>query len=273
MALACSADDTHDDAATSLAPSTETAASTTEASGDAPDSSTADDASVSETGTDSATTDGAAEQDSTGIVHDVPEGVFLWTGSGGGGPGTDLHPDAVEQVLVDAGIEVGRGDVLPDDFADRFGTLVYLNPREEFDLAVDSFAEQLVSAGGRLVLVMEHCKNGCWGNAAGHNALLEQLGSTLRMHGDGGAPLADTVLSIEPVVPLTDEVGELVVYYSGRVEVGTATALGTIPNGDVVIGWEALGPGEVLAIADSSMFGYRLQAADNRQFVRNLAKH
>ena len=210
---------------------------------------------------------------STGTVLDVPGGVFLWTGAGGGGPGTDLDPDAVEQLFVDAGVDVERGEALPTDFADRFGTLVYLNPTGDFDPAVDTAAIELVSSGGRLVLVMEHCKNGCWGNEAGHNALLETLGSSLRMRGDGGAPLSDTPLQLMDVPPLTDGVGELVVYYSGHVEVGTAVALGSMQGGDAIIAWEQLGPGEVLAIADSSMFGYRLDAGDNAAFIENLAVH
>jgi hypothetical protein len=270
--FACAADEGRDDTAATLGSASDTSeASTADTSDTSPGSTDHDTTGATDPETTGATAN--PDDDSTGIVLNVPEGVFLWTGSGGGGPGTDLHPDAVEQVLVDAGIDVALGDVLPADFADRFGTLVYMNPREDFDPAVDSAALDLVASGGRLVLVMEHCKNGCWGNAPGHNALLDQLGSTVRLHGDGGAPLSDTALTITDVGPLTDGVNELVVYYSGHVELGSATALGTIPGGDVVIGWQAVGPGEVVAIADSSILGYRLDAADNRQLIENFASH
>lgn len=54
---------------------------------------------------------------------------------------------------------------------------------------------------------------------------------------------------------------------------GQGIAVGSIAGGDVVIGLESLGWGEVVAIADSSMFGYRLDAADNAQLVLNFALH
>jgi hypothetical protein len=215
----------------------------------------------------------AGDESSTGAPPEVPAGVFLWTGSGGGGPGTDLYPEEVELVLVEAGTDVLLGDDLPADFVDRFGTIVYLNPTADFDPSVNAAAIDLVERGGRVVLVMEHCKNGCWGNADGHNALLEALGSGMTLHGDGGAPLADTSLTITAATPLTDGVDDLVVYYSGHVELATGDAVGAIDGGDVIVARESLGWGEVVAIADSSMLGYRLQAGDNAQLVRNFAAH
>jgi len=221
---------------------------------------------------------GGADSSSSGSTGEpppeVPAGVFLWTGSGGGGPGTDLYPDAVLATLTDAGVDAELGDALPADFEARFGTLVYLNPTEDFDPPVNAAATNLVEAGGRVVLVMEHCKNGCWGNAEGHNDLLSSLGSSLRMVGDGGAPLSDTALVLTPTPPLTDGVSDLIVYYSGHVEVGVCgAALGAMDGGDVIIGVESLGWGEVVAVADSSVLGYRLASGDNERFVQNWALH
>ncbi len=161
----------------------------------------------------------------------VPDGVFLWTGSGGGGPPSDLYMNDVVALFDDMGVPVARGDVLPGDFAENYGTLFYMNPIDVFEPAVNVAAIDLVNRGGRLVLIMEHCKNGCWGNADEHNALLAGLGSSMRFFGDGGAPLSETSLDILPVPPLTDGVGTLMVYYSGHVEVGAAgIALGSMPG-------------------------------------------
>ena len=210
----------------------------------------------------------------TGAIEPPPGGVFLWTGAGGGGPGTDLYVDEVEALLEGAGVEVAVGATLPGDFAARFGTLVYMNPTGDFPAEVDAAAAALVEGGGRVVVVMEHCKNGCWGNADGHNALLAALGAGMRVAGDGGAGLQQTELPVVAAPPLTDGVAALVVFYSGRVIAGPATvALGQIPGGDVVVGWEAVGSGEVVAVTDSSIFGYVLGAGDNARFVTNLGLH
>lgn len=208
------------------------------------------------------------------MVEPPPGGVFLWTGAGGGGPGTDLYVDEVESLLDGAGVDVASGEALPADFAGRFGTLVYMNPTGEFPAEVNAAATALVEAGGRLVLVMEHCKNGCWGNADGHNALLAALGAGMRVAGDGGADLEETELPVVAAPPLTDGVSTLVVFYSGHVIAGGETvALGKIPGGDLVIGFEAIGAGEVVAVTDSSIFGYVLGSGDNSKFVTNLALH
>ncbi|MCA9635675.1 MAG: hypothetical protein KC420_06550, partial [Myxococcales bacterium] len=167
------------------------------------------------------------------------------------------------------------GDALPGGFAETYGTLVYMNPTGDFPADVNAAASALVDAGGRLVLVMEHCKNGCWGNADGHNALLGALGAGMRLAGDGGAPLSQTSLTVSADPPLTDGVGELVAFYSGRVIPGPATiAVGKIDGGDVVVAAEAVGGGgEVVAIADSSMLGYVLDAGDNAVLVANFGAH
>lgn len=237
-------------------------------------SSTSGSPGESSSGPDATSGETSGDASSSGeVAPEVPGGVFLWVGAGGGGPGTDLFPTAVQDIFTAGGVDVELGETLPADFASRFGTLVYLNPMTTFDPDVDVAAAELVEGGGRLVLVMEHCKNGCWGNADGHNALLASLGSSMRMYGDGGADLSETPLAVSPVPPLTDGVGDLVVFYSGRVDIGTATPLGAISGGDVIIGHEVLGWGEVLTVADSSILGYSLGAGQNAEFVANWALH
>jgi hypothetical protein len=38
----------------------------------------------------------------------------------------------------------------------------------------------------------------------------------------------------------------------------------------VVIAYEKIGLGDIVAVADSSMFGYVIADGDNRRFIRNL---
>lgn len=269
---ACGDDGASPLTATVTASSSPTAAGTTEP-GEAGSEST--DATATEpapTSTD-ATTDVSTDATTTAPL-DVPTGVFLWTGAGGGGPATDLYVDAVVDVLTGAGVPVAQGTELPDGFAQLYGTLVYMNPQTVFPAEVDAAASALVNGGGRLVLVMEHCKNGCWSNADGHNTLLAALGAGMRLAGDGGAELESTVLDVTPTPPLTDGVGSLVAYYSGHVVMGPdSVAVGRISGGDVVVALETIGAGEVLAVADSSMLGYVLGEADNSRFVENFALH
>ena len=148
--------------------------------------------------------------------------------------------------------------------------MLFLNPMTALPADVKNAAKDLVQRGGRVVVVMEHCKNGCWGNAAEDNALLGSLGSSLTFSGQGGAPLASTSLVVAPVPPLTDGVNQIVAFYSGSVDGGTA--LGTVSGGDRVIGYQRLGKGDTVAIADSSIFGYVMQSGDNRRFILNLGK-
>ena len=167
--------------------------------------------------------------------------------------------------------DVEVGEVVPSDLTARFGLLALMNPRQPGPSSVTTAAAGHLAAGGRVLLVMEHCKNSCWGDAEGDNALLTALGSDMRLSGTGGAPLSQTALEVTPVPGITDGVSSLVVYYSGSVDVGSGVALGRVPAGDVVIGYQAVGGGEVIVVADSSMFGYVLDAGDNRQFVLDLA--
>jgi hypothetical protein len=199
-------------------------------------------------------------------------GVFLYTGAGGGGPGTDLFVDAVEALLSGGGVETLVGDALPAGFADDYGVLVLMNPMDSIPSGVGDAAQELLDRGGRVVIVMEHCKNGCWGNAEADNALIERLGGTMVLSGEGGATLEMTSLVVTPVPPLTDGVGEIVVYYSGSVDAGDGVALGVVDGGDAVVGYEALGAGDLVVVADSSMFGYVMDAGDNERFVLNLAR-
>ncbi len=230
---------------------------------------------------DPSTTSGATTMDaSAGATSDsstgpgapvVPGGVFLFVDGSEGGP--DLYPTDLYERFEEASVEVELGETLPADFATRFGTMMYLNPLGMFDPAVNAAALELVERGGRVVLVMEHCKNGCYGSAAGHNEVLALLGSTMTFYGDGGGALESVSLEIDPAPPLTEGVDELVIYYSGSVDVGAADRVGTVPDGDTVIAREHLGWGEVVCIADGSMFGYVTDAGDNPQFALNLAVH
>jgi hypothetical protein len=62
-------------------------------------------------------------------------------------------------------------------------------------------------------------------------------------------------------------------YYSGSVMVGDGLALGAMDGGagDVVLGYETLYNGDIVVAADSSIFGYMLDQADNSAFVVGLA--
>jgi hypothetical protein len=215
-----------------------------------------------------ATDSGAGTMDAS--VPRPPSGAFLYVGAGGGGPTTDLYVDAVATAMSSAGnIEVG--EVVPSDLSARFGLLALMNPLQAVPSAVATAAAAHLAAGGRVLLVMEHCKNGCWGNAEGDNALLAALGSDMRLSGSGGAPLSETALELTQIPGITAGVSSLVVYYSGSVDVGSGVALGRVPEGDVVIGYQAVGGGEIIVVADSSMFGYVLDSGDNREFVLDLA--
>ena len=216
-------------------------------------------------------TGGAAGGAGNGAGGNIPlpgRGVLLFTGDNGGTPSTDLNVTAVRDTYQAAQITAEISSTLPADFSVRFGVLWLMNPLLTVDQAVMDAAKALVNIGGRVVVVMEHCKNGCWGNADGDNALLSYVGSTVRLSGMGGAPLSATTLVLTPVPAITDGVSQLVVYYTGSVTGGVA--VGSISGGDVVIAYEKIGLGDIVAVADSSMFGYVIGAGDNRRFIRNL---
>lgn len=217
---------------------------------------------------------GAGDAGGVDLAPDLPPApgrqVLLYTGAGGGGPGTDLSVSAVRTAYTAAGITAETADTLPGDFAARIGVLMMMNPRSMIGEDVKRAAKALVARGGRLVVIMEHCKNGCWGNESEDNLFLAAIGSTIRLSGMGGAPLAETQLTLMPTPPLTDAISSLIVYYSGSVTAGPA--LGRMSGGDTIIAYEKVGLGDVVAVADSSMFGYVLSRGDNTKFVTNLGR-
>ncbi len=174
---------------------------------------------------------------------------------------------------MDAGFATEVTNAFPADFVKTTGTMVILNPLEDVGEKVRLGARNLLLRGGRVVLIMEHCKNGCYGNAEADNALLADLGSSLRLAGDGGAPLSKTPLALA-ATPVTAGLSTIVAYYSGSLTVGTTgVALGTMDGGagDVVIGYETLYNGDIVVAADSSIFGYMLAEGDNADFVVGFA--
>lgn len=238
-------------------------------------------ASVASTDTGSASIDtgdgtssSSGESSSTGAPIDIPTGVYLWTGANG--RGGDMNPDAVVDLIAGTGAMVELSPDAPpaDLLAAGFGTLVYMSPRDAFPSEVDASATALVNNGGRLVLLMEHCKGGCYGNADGLNTLLAGLGAEMRFLGDGGAPLMDAPMPVAAAVPLvTDGVATITVYYTGHIDPGAQTTSIALYQGQTIVAYEAAGPGEVVGVADGSMFGYTLAKGDNQQFVRNFAAH
>ncbi len=249
-------------------------------SGETSTSSETSMASVASTDTGSSSTDTGAdtstgsseESSSTGTPIDIPTGVYLWTGANG--RGGDMNPDAMVDLIAGTGAMVElSADAPPADLlAAGFGTLVYMSPRDAFPPEVDASATALVNGGGRLVLLMEHCKGGCYGNAGGLNALLAGLGAGMRFFGDGGAPLMDAPMPVAAAVPfVTDGVATITVYYTGHIDPGDQTTSIALYQGETIVAYEAAGGGEVVGVADGSMFGYTLAKGDNQQFVRNFA--
>ena len=211
--------------------------------------------------------------------NDVPEcaeapgtGVMLFTGANGGGPPTDLYVDSLAALYTKEGFVTEIANSFPADFVTTTGTMLILNPLDLLGEKVLLGARALLLRGGRVVLVMEHCKNGCYGNADGNNAFLEALGSSMRLSGEGGAPLSNTPLALAAAPP-TQGLTAVTAFYSGSVMVGDGLALGTMDGGagDVVLGYEALYNGDLVVAADSSIFGYVLDEADNSAFVVALA--
>ena len=220
------------------------------------------------------TSSDSGESSSTGAPIEIPTGVYLWTGANG--RGGDMDPNAMVDLIAATGAMVELSPDAPpaDLLAAGFGTLVYMSPRDAFPPEVDASATALVNGGGRLVLLMEHCKGGCYGNAAGLNALLAGLGAGMRFFGDGGAPLMDAPMPVVAPVPLvTDGVATITVYYTGHIDPGAETTSIALYQGQTIVAHEVAGAGEVVGVADGSMFGYTLAKGDNQQFVRNFAAH
>lgn len=199
-------------------------------------------------------------------------GVLLFTGANGGGPPTDLFVDSLAALYTKAGFVTDITNTFAADFAATNGTLVLLNPLDALPEKVVSGARSLLLRGGRVVLIMEHCKGGCYGNAPGDNDFLAAIGSTIRLSGEGGAPLEETPLTLAAAPP-TAGLTTVMAFYSGSVMPGDGLALGTMDggNGEVVLAYEALYNGDIVVAADSSIFGYMLDKADNSAFVVALA--
>lgn len=194
--------------------------------------------------------------------------VLLYTGAGGGGPTSDLFLDDVAATLTSAGIASTTSSSLPAGFASDYGVLWLMNPMQAVPADVSAAAAALLERGGRVVLITDHCKNGCWLDADDDNALLSSLGSAIRVSGSGGAPLSQTSLAVTAVPKITDGVSSVVVFYSGSVSGGTL--FGRVPGGDAVMAYEKVELGDVVAIADVSAFGYVLGKGDNQRLVKNL---
>lgn len=199
-------------------------------------------------------------------------GVLLFTGAAGGGPASDLYVDSLAGLYMGAGLDTLTDNSFPADFANTTGTMLILNPLEELPEKVVLGARGLLLRGGRVVLIMEHCKDGCFGNAPGDNTFLAALGSSMQLSGEGGAPPSTTPLTLAAVPPTTD-IATIVAYESGSVTVNAGVALGTMDGGagDVVIGYERLFNGDLVVAADSSIFGFMLDQGDNASFAVGLA--
>lgn len=221
-------------------------------------------------------TDDCSDADASGTAdcaESVGAGVFVYTGSDGDNWDTNL-PKVLE-VYEDGGVAVASGDALPADLLDSYGVLIVLNPLAELDASVAPAATSIVARGGRLVYQTEH---GGYGGHEQANQVLGAVGSSMRSVEASLSGRATATL--ESVPPLTDGVSALSPYYTAYVDVGQGTALarevgsGTPDSGDgdwVLIGYEAVGRGDVVLVADTSMFGYTLADDDNARFILNLA--
>jgi hypothetical protein len=204
------------------------------------------------------------DTDEAGFERTVGDGVLLYTGSGGNNWDTDA--DAVRAAYEGAGVEAAVSADIPADLTDTYGILVLLNPTEALPADVTLAAEAVIAGGGRVVLQTEHSGYGGHDQA---NRVLEAIGSTMTAVEDSQA--GELTLALTPVPPLTDGVDEIVPFYAARVDVGEGVALGRLADDFVVIGYERVGNGDAVVIADGSMFGYSLDRADNERFIVNLA--
>lgn len=207
---------------------------------------------------------------SSGEQPVLPEGreVLVYVGDQGGGPTSEAKPEEIASMYRAAGYGAAVAAEVPADFAARVGTLILLNPRaESLSSSIRAAVVDLLQRGGRAVLVMEHCRNGCHGSAPAHNQLLEQLASTLRFDGTVGS---STVLSPLQVLdtPISSSNDELAVYYSGAVRGGTPVGNA---GDETVIAYERIERGDVVAIADLTVWGYSLAEGDNERFLTDLA--
>jgi hypothetical protein len=196
---------------------------------------------------------------------------LLYTGAGGGGPGSDIHVEQdLRGPLQQAGLTVTVSTTIPADFAAGYGVLFLCNPLQDLSADVLEAAAALVGRGGRVVSLMDH--DG-WGHAQAHNALYGMLGSSLSMDvvGEPGA----VALAVAAFGNVTDGVGSLAAFYSGSVTGGQAVGSADLTNPSrtmVVVAAENVGCGTVVAVADVSIFGYYAAEADNLAFLKKLGQ-
>lgn len=194
----------------------------------------------------------------------APRAVFLYDGSNGGGP--DSSYEGPLEVFTTAGIPVDHGTTLPGDVATRFGILVFLNPRDTLPESVLAAARQIVRHGGRVVSFVDH--SGYGAHAVGAT-LLARVGSS--MHSEPTLKGGSLDLTMADVSLLAEGVASLEPFFSASVAIGDGIAFGVTDDGFIAVGYEEVGPGDVVVVGDSSMLGYALEQGGNRRFVANLA--
>ncbi|MEW5851811.1 MAG: hypothetical protein AB2A00_23680 [Myxococcota bacterium] len=210
---------------------------------------------------------------SGGAVRTVGTGVLLYKGAGGGGHPAVYHPDDVETFYRARGFTVAQDTSLPSNVADENALVVLLNPREDLPAGEVSLLQTFLSRGGRVAVFMEHCKNGCYGSPDQLNALFQALGVNMVMHADGGTDTTTVeTLSVTAVPPLTTGTEQLAVLYTASITTsGTAQVVARAGNGDVVMAYQALGLGSVVAVADTNPLGTARTDGDNPALLEALA--
>ncbi len=202
------------------------------------------------------------EDDSGANIVPPGDAVLLYNGNGGGA--YDISVDALAALYEDAGVSADISEEVPADLADRYGTILLLSPTSGFP--EPGPAKALLERGGTVLVAVEH---GGYGDWEGATEWLGKIGSSLEAL--GGSNGQTVQLSVTSVGAATKGVSSLQIFYFGEIDVGDGVALGVHDNGDPGIGWEAVGPGQVILVPDGSMFGYSLDGADNRRFLKNLA--
>ncbi|HND31431.1 MAG TPA: hypothetical protein PLA94_15625 [Myxococcota bacterium] len=198
-------------------------------------------------------------------AEDLPpagDAVLLYIGNGGGA--YDISAESLLALYEDAGVAAEISDKVPTDLADRYGTILLLSPTSGFPDAAP--ARELLQRGGTVLVAVEH---GGYGDWAGATTWLGEIGSS--MEALGGSTGGTVDLAITSVGSATKGVSSLLIFYYGDIDVGDGVALGTREDDEPGIGWEEVGAGQVILVPDGSMFGYSLDQADNRRFLKNLA--
>lgn len=200
--------------------------------------------------------------DSGSDLPPAGDAVLLYIGNGGGA--YDISVDDLASLYEDAGVAADISEEVPSDLADQYGTILLLSPMSGFPEPAP--ARELLQRGGTVLVAVEH---GGYGDLEGATAWLDKVGSSLQAL--GGSTGGTVELSINSVGSATKGVSSLLIFYYGDIDVGDGEALGTRDDGKPGIGWEPVGAGQVILVPDGSMFGYSLDEADNRRFLKNLA--